>query len=177
MPQFAAPEIATSLTAEDGPRSDAQLGLQPAHVDPSTNPGADVVPPGREDAYPFRLREATPDPVGLARDEGMRRALGPDWTSLAYGLGGDLPSQAGGASLAIGMEELCAVTSAARAFALPVPDVGSWSRQPAYVRHCFASRAGTRRTPAERTLPHPTKEQTKYGKVLIDPAQAWFPFE
>jgi len=161
----------TQLALHSGRRHQSawqpEAGLKTTHVDSTTDPLGKVFPAGREEAQPFGLRESAPDPVGFPSGKCMGGTLGPDGTRPADRLGGHFPSEAGRAPLAVGMEELSTVPATARTVALPVPDVGRWTRQPAHTRHGLASRTDGRRTPAERTPLPWTSEQTKSAKVRI----------
>ena len=124
----------------DGPGDQTQSGLQAADVDPAPDQLGEILPVGGQEPDPLRLGKAAPDPVGLAGDQGVRGALGPDRTGPADALGGDFTAEAGSSAFTVRMEELGAVAAPAGAMSLPVPDVRRGSWQPAHVRHGFASR-------------------------------------
>ena len=95
-------------------------------------PVAQVLPAGGEQAQPLGLGEAAPDAVRLAGGQRVGGALGPDRAGAADRLRRRLAAPARRAALAVGVEELGAVTATARAVALPVPDIRKRTRQPAY---------------------------------------------
>jgi hypothetical protein len=130
--------------------SQTQPRLEPENVHPAATAVGEILPARVENTEALGLGEAAPDAVRLSCGKGMSSALGTHGAGPAHGLRGNLPTQAGGSTLSVWVEELSAVPAAARPAALPVPDLSGGPRQPAHIRHRFASRDG-RRAHTQRT--------------------------